>query len=114
MNRRNVMTARMRTALACLLALIIAVSMGHSHNGFAFSGDHHGISASDTHGHPADHDHLLSADCTTCPSSACSFLVTTSAQQVHGTAGAVVFNVGHQRLHSALPDGPLRPPNPIA
>lgn len=112
MSRSSTASIRMRAALACILALIIAISMGHSHSGLAFADQHHTVSATDTHGHPVDHDHGLSADCTACPSSACSFLVTATLNAVTAPDhGGIVFFIASQSLHSAHLDGPMRPPN---
>lgn len=113
MVRSSIATTRMRAALACMLALILAVSMGHSHAGLAFADQHHTVSAADAHGHPG-HEHGLAPDCTACPSSACSFLIT-SPTNVASSAdyNDVVFFVASQLLHSADRDGPMRPPNGV-
>lgn len=113
MSRSSIATTRMRAALACLLALILAISMGHSHAGLAFADQHHTVSAADSHGHPG-HEHGINPDCTACPSSACSFLIT-SPTNVSSLADYrnVVFFDESQLLHSADCDGPMRPPNGV-
>lgn len=112
MAMRVKLPTHMRTALACILAVIIAFSMGHSHVGLAFSTDHHIISVSNHDDRSGHHNHQFGGACTACPATACSFLVA-AADGCEAAPGSrtVVFKIEHQRLHPAFADGPLRPPN---
>lgn len=103
----------MREVLCCLLALLIAFSVGHIHVNAIDT--HMATAAYDHHDHADDHDQLLSGGCSVCSPTSCSFLTSVgSCGEVPMRARAVIYSNESQRLVSTTADGPLRPPNGIS
>lgn len=112
MANKTTAPTRMRLALACVLAVFLALSMEHHHSGFAFAGHHPAATSGSPHGHPGDHNHQISIGFTACPSPPCFCLVAAATDALNRSIlGAVVFSIVTRPLHSALVAGPLRPPN---
>lgn len=104
-----------RSALSIIVAFVVAMSSGHGNAQYFAIANFEPSSINATHDHslPSNQDHAPTTDCMSCPVSACCFLMATPVDVTSEFKQPAIFPSTSERLHSAVSDGPLRPPNYI-